>query len=418
MMRKAILFMLVGIMLFATVKAYQYTCTISGSTVTCSEPAMDNVWQKILNSWEKIQSVWNRVSQPTIDVWGTEYAVGENMTVWLQLLDDDKQPIRNSTCLSKVWYPDKIMWNGYRPMTYLDEGIHYLDLVAPQHYGVYPLSAMCFIPETEDFSQTYRYDDGSPSAEKQMSSGWIYAHNFTWTNPLASNIDMCAWLRIQGTPILYWTVNTSQVQLVTGATGIGQWVCNPISNLSWFNFIGDNYFGVTCTNCVGGTRAWVGQDIDGSSPPNSHFHNGISWNTDNNIYFFRLNVTDISSVNVTEYQIVMSSGEIHVSEPLTNIQTAIDNIIAFGSQTLESNHNICQDNDTLIRVLTYEHCLGARCFTYQRNETVECPRGCYEEATGEAYCIPSEISILFWIILAIVGAIIVISIVLAKGWFY
>ncbi|MHA3965121.1 MAG: hypothetical protein AM325_016460, partial [Candidatus Thorarchaeota archaeon SMTZ1-45] len=281
-------------------------------------------------------------------------------------------------------------------------------------YGVYPLSAKCLIPEISDYSQTYKKDDGSPDgAYKLMSQNWIYAHNFTYTNPLASNVDMCAWLDIQG----YWTVGTNQIQQITGATTTGQWVCNPISNLTWFNFTGDEYFGVTCTNCGGGTRAYLGQDIDGVAEPNSFAWNTISWQSDNNIYFIRLNVTDISEVNETEYVIVMSSGEIHVSQPLTNIQIAIDNIIAFGSQELESNHNYCQDNDTLIRVLTYEHCLGARCFTYQRNETIDCPRGCYEEFEGEAYCIPSEFNVWLWVIAFLIAMVVLIAVVLLKGWY-
>jgi hypothetical protein len=283
------------------------------------------------------------IGLPNLKVWGTEYIPGDNMTIWLQLLDDERQPIENSTCFSKVWYPDTTQWNGYRGMTFLDEGIHYLFLSAPSYDGVYPISAMCYMPGIEDYSQTYYYDDGSSSAEQLLGVNDIYAHNFTYENPDASNVDMCAWLRVTGTPTLYWTVNTTSIQQVTGATTTGQWVCNPISNLSWFNFIGDQYFGVTCTDCGGGTRAYLGQDADLPSPPNSYIYT-TSWGSDNDIFFIRLNVTDISAINETEYIVIKSSGEIHVNRPyiqdIWNFLTGpLSTVINNTNQIVNSTYN-------------------------------------------------------------------------------
>jgi hypothetical protein len=386
-------------------------CTISGTTMTCIDSTSDIIASDTSKISVDTSRILQSVSYPIIDVYGTEYAVGDNMTVWLQLLNTNRTPIVNATCFNKIWYPDKTPLNGYKTMVYLDEGIHYYDLTAGANYGVYPLSAKCYIPSIKDFSMTYKKDDGSAGSDKLMTGNWIYAHNFTYTNPSASNVDMCAWLRSVGSPTAYWTINKTSIQAVTGVTGTSQWVCNSITNISKFGFTGNAYFGLNCTNCIDGTRLYLGEDTDGSAEPNSYFHNSVSWQSDNNIYFIRLNVTDISSINETQYQVVMSSGEIHVSESLTNIQTAIDYIVTYGSLNLKANHNVCIDNTTLLHMLTYESCIGSRCFTYQKNETEICDFGCYTDTNWVSGCVPAPFFRYLWIIIIVIIIIIVFVII-------
>ena len=129
-------------------------------------------------------------------------------------------------------------------------------------------------------------------------------------------------------------------------------------------------------------------------------------------------------MNATQYQYIFGSGEIHVSEALSNVnvnlttlQEEIENlIVVFGTEDILSNHNVCQDNETLIHMLTIENCVGTRCFTYQRNETEICAFGCYDDISiGKSYCIPSLLERYWWIILIIIGLVIVVSVVLFLG---
>jgi hypothetical protein len=98
-----------------------------------------------------------------------------------------------------------------------------------------------------------------------------------------------------------------------------------------------------------------------------------------------------------------------------SIDRVLNYIVAFSPQNLQSNHNVCLDNMTLVRMLTYENCIGSDCFTYQKNETEACAFGCYEDANFKAQCIPSPLERYLWLIGLFLFALIVLGAVLYKS---
>lgn len=423
MMRKGILFMLIGaLMLFSIATA-------------------KDDWEK-LSSDDKLKYIDDIVSVPDMKVWGTEYAVGENGKVWLQLLDENRHPIENSTCLLTVWFPNNTMMLNQTPMTYLDEGIHYRNFLVPDYTGVYPQTAVCSVPRLVANYSTTNYTiiayDGLESGNGDGGTGWVSGWGFDSTG-------YCSVSSI-GTPIGLYHIRCR------GYSGKAFRVSYPsfsgIANITfWAKFegleSGDQYhfevFSEETDNWVT-YRTWNDGEDDAIYRRYTFnvtgCYSGIIFRfranagLGDNGYFDNITVSQPTVLNYyqmndTTYQYIFGSGEIHVSEPLSNLNTNVslavqeilDYIVSYGSQHLVSNHNICQDNTTLLKILTYENCIGSSCFTYQRNETVSCPRGCYEEASGEAYCIPSEFNIWILILAGIIVAVLIVGFILIKGWY-
>lgn len=80
---------------------------------------------------------------------GTEYRVGDDATIFLQLKDNQDEPVTNGTCSLSIFSP---FMNGTHPnflleapMFFLDtnDGLYYYDLVVPNTSGVFMLSAKC-----------------------------------------------------------------------------------------------------------------------------------------------------------------------------------------------------------------------------------------------------------------------------------
>ena len=420
MMRKGILFMLIGaLMLFSIATA-------------------KDDWEK-LSSDDKLKYISDIVSVPDMKVWGTEYAVGENGKVWLQLLDGDRHPVENSTCLLTVWFPNSTMMLNQTPMTYLDEGIHYRNFLVPDYTGVYPQTAVCSVPElVANFSDTnyttLAWDDleiGDGKGGTGWISGWGFDSNTycsvsSINNPIGSYHIRCTGVDGNAFRVSYPSVS--------GRANISFWA--KFEGLE----SGDTYY-AEYYNETG--DIWIELDSwsDGDDDDTYRYYEyGDVYGCESGLlfrfradsgsgdyaYFDNITISEPEflgyyEVNGTEYQYVFGSGEIHVSEPLsdlnTNVQEILNYIVSYGSQHLVSNHDSCLDNTTLLKVLTYENCIGSSCFTYQRNETVSCPRGCYEEASGEAYCVPSEFNIWILILAGIIVAVLIVGFILIKGWY-
>ena len=78
-----------------------------------------------------------------VKVMGTDYFVWENGTVFLQLLDDNSEPLNNATCVMDLYYPDKTVFVDKGAMTLLENGLYYYDFLAQNETGVYMLSVKC-----------------------------------------------------------------------------------------------------------------------------------------------------------------------------------------------------------------------------------------------------------------------------------
>jgi len=89
-----------------------------------------------------------------IKVFGTEYQFWDNARVWLQLLDDNNQPINNATCFVQIFYPDNTIFVNFSGMNFLGNGIFAYDFTAPNISGVYMVITKCTIPKLE-YNITY-----------------------------------------------------------------------------------------------------------------------------------------------------------------------------------------------------------------------------------------------------------------------
>jgi len=90
-------------------------------------------------------AVCQMVNESKMDIFGTEYAINDSGTVFLQLLDEEKLPINDALCYVDIYYPNKAIFVDDGFMMYLtdSDGLYYYDLLIPNETGVYMLSAYC-----------------------------------------------------------------------------------------------------------------------------------------------------------------------------------------------------------------------------------------------------------------------------------
>jgi len=123
---------------------------------------------------------------------GTEYWVGENGTVFLQLTDSQNLPISNASCVIDVYNPNKTVWINNYPMTFLNtsDGLYYLDLIVPHYTGVYMLSARCaydaiiysFNPVSMGYDGTLRTESDDPDILIETDCVEIYTDTGFYQN--------------------------------------------------------------------------------------------------------------------------------------------------------------------------------------------------------------------------------------------
>lgn len=93
-----------------------------------------------------------------IKVFGTEYVPSDEGRVFLQLLDENFNPIDNALCVMDLYYPDKTIWFYEAPMIWLNvsKGLYYFDFIVPNITGVYMVTVQCFyvIDETYDYADS------------------------------------------------------------------------------------------------------------------------------------------------------------------------------------------------------------------------------------------------------------------------
>jgi len=121
---------------------------------------------------------------PAIDIFGTEYLPGDIGKVFLQLLDNDNQPIDNSSCYVRIYNPDESVFINITLMDYLDDGLYHYDVTVPNMTGVYMVSAFCDVPKTAKINVTDNFESGTTSG----GIGWSESQwqNFTSACKIAS----------------------------------------------------------------------------------------------------------------------------------------------------------------------------------------------------------------------------------------
>ena len=79
-----------------------------------------------------LKDIQRKISFPSLQLFGTEYQVGDAGTSFIQLLDDERQSINDASCFIDAYYPNKtIFWND-APLTYqtASDGLYYKDFTA------------------------------------------------------------------------------------------------------------------------------------------------------------------------------------------------------------------------------------------------------------------------------------------------
>jgi len=356
----------------------------------------------------KVKYITDLASVPDLELYGTEYQIGDTGDIWLQLLDSTAQPISNSTCFVTVWFPNNTLLFNETVMSYLDKGIHYKDFTVPDQEGVYKQTALCSVPELiANYSltnfTTYSYDD-LESGDADSGTGWVTSWGFD-DNGYAS-------VTPQGTPIGNYHIR------ILGYDGkafrVGYPTTSGSANITfWYKMesleIGDLYhlevFDESLTDWVI-IKTWDLNDITSiytyfnAEIPSCESGILIQFRavagTNDNAYFDNISIISNEFLgyyedNATEYQYVFGSGEIHVSDYANEIQNYI---VALSPKELRSNHDYCLDNTTLVKVLTYENLIGDDVFTTQRNETIQCEYGCFKyfnTSESQGYCSPTPI---------------------------
>lgn len=129
-------YLVLGIILFLLVVPL-----ISAKTDT---EKLDDILLKNQDLDKKLDSIL-KSTQSNINVFGTEYQVGDDTKTFIQLLQDEATPINNATCFLTYWYPDNSVWLSNQLMTYLptSNGLYYYDSIAQTQTGVYMIDAYC-----------------------------------------------------------------------------------------------------------------------------------------------------------------------------------------------------------------------------------------------------------------------------------
>lgn len=99
------------------------------------------------------------LSSPQIDVHGTEYTYGDVAKPFVQLLDDNGQPLNNQSCKVSILYPNSSLFVDAQNMTFAGNGlgIYTYNVVAPNISGVFPVVVNCdiFVNEFNIFAEDF-----------------------------------------------------------------------------------------------------------------------------------------------------------------------------------------------------------------------------------------------------------------------
>lgn len=127
----------------------------------------------------KMKVTYYNKPEITAKVFGTEYLINDTTAkTFIRLLDDSKSPVENASCFVSIYYPDTTIFINNSLMNYLEKGIHYYDLTTPDIEGVYMVSTFCDVPATAN--TTLAYDDleeGNDEGGLFWSGSWYRSND-------------------------------------------------------------------------------------------------------------------------------------------------------------------------------------------------------------------------------------------------
>lgn len=295
-----------------------------------------------IDSTDLPKEIAKEVSKPALSFFGTEYNIGENGTIFLQLLDTNRNPVNNAFCQITAHYPDKSYYLYNVPMTFLERGIYYRDFIASSITGVYILNAYCFysvveyyfdLPYNLSFDGTKLSDNSDQPVNVQKTDCILFAteggryQEYIFNQSEIGNINLSAITALD----LLWvgqndkTNNYLQIWNFTSSS----WV-NVGSSFDQAPSLG------SCENSRGFTKTLANgfNSVVSGNVVKFRFYGGQT----EKIYTDQANI--IFHNNGSAVSDIRDSGELHITDRFGNLTGAIFNItqnIQYNQSTLISN---------------------------------------------------------------------------------
>lgn len=125
-----------------------YCCEGTCITVNASADAKVNFigdqMIAVMKYFDSMDRDISSLSKPSMTMHGTEYTVGDRAKVWLQAVDSAGKYLNTASCYLSVYYPHGTTLINNAPMSLLDNGIYYYDIIVPDVVGVYPAIGLCY----------------------------------------------------------------------------------------------------------------------------------------------------------------------------------------------------------------------------------------------------------------------------------
>lgn len=290
-------------------------------------------------------------SPHTIVVHGTEYKPNETATVWLQLLDENGNPVNQSNCLLDIYYPNKTKWYDKIPMIHINnsDGLYYFDIVLENIFGVYPLSVNCFyiVDESNYYIQTETINYGSIDSGDYLDT---YNYDGNRYSLKSAKTGSAWWLDVD---FVFYPISLPYNYTGTTITWIGTYDRYPsdiqiipydwcLSN--WWNTSLPNVINTNTPNVVN----YLNKDIYNTSCLFGGFPTSMMLKFNNTVYDLSIGYlkTDFLKVSLlsTDYGIVNNvkgSGELHLSA------SNITNVLSVG------NVSYVEDAQSTFSILNY-----------------------------------------------------------------
>lgn len=355
-----------------------------------------------------------------IDIYGTEYQVGDDATVFLQLTYH-YLPINNGSCYIDVYYPNKTIFLNETPMYYLmnSQGIYYKDFVVPNVIGVYIVSAICEYPFKITSQKAYDYNliygntaggdytdtwfldgDTHNTKEGRDNSSDYWRFNFTYLFSFVE-VNKSKIYRAEWEVHSDWYKDGSPKVLETENVYLKGYNFNTSS---WF-ILGEaipspkNSFAVT----------EVIRTIEmGEYPPN-YFNDSMFWFgfSDTNQSEmdmrgqFRIDYLTMKLYEMEEapYEVI-GSAELHVSNISYSITTDLKDFILAMQDVIDPVETFCENN-TLVTETTRIYNINNRQVNITDEERINCTYGCVNNS-----CVLPPY--LIWLIIIIVIVLVMI----------
>jgi hypothetical protein len=227
--------------------------------------ARDIIFQIVKEMYER-EKIFGHIS-----LFGTEYVLGQNGTLFLKLLDSNELPINNGFCSITVYYPNKtIKFMDNTPTTFLENGLYYKDFFVPDTEGLYIADATCIYADT-----VFRYNIPSEDAGYDGAIG-----GGTSPQPLVfKDIDCTEFHTLGGGTYQNWTFNYTSLGLIN-LSAITQIDFNWVGQISAANGFIQAY--------NWNTSAWVSIGTSVAST-------GITLSCGNNVYLSRSTTSNFTS---------------------------------------------------------------------------------------------------------------------------